>query len=116
MQPLLRALSSGTSDYEFTDYSLTLTLPASTVSREYALHCHLLDVHKYAFVLFKSFEMASVDLIFAFRDIAEFKEWDEVIDIKEAIKWILGHELRRLLNLRFSRTVCNEGDREVQFC
>jgi hypothetical protein len=47
MGPLLAALSGGTGKYEFSDYSLTITMPASTVTRQYALHYHLLATHKY---------------------------------------------------------------------
>ncbi len=47
MGPLLAALSGGTAKYEFSDYSLTITMPASTVTRQYALHYHLLATHKY---------------------------------------------------------------------
>jgi hypothetical protein len=48
MTPLLNALSGGTGKYEFSDYSLTITMPASTVTRQYALYYHLLATHKYA--------------------------------------------------------------------
>ncbi|ELR15382.1 uncharacterized protein ACA1_275560 [Acanthamoeba castellanii str. Neff] len=82
MGPLLAALTGGTGKYEFSDYSLTITMPASTVTRQYALHYHLLATHKFT---------------------EEFEDKSTIVDIKEAMKWILGHELRRRIGLNFSR-------------
>jgi tRNA pseudouridine synthase 10 len=82
MAPLTDAMSRGTRKYEFDDYSLTLTIPAATITRQFALHYHLLGRYK---------------------GVEEYKDIDDVVDIKEAIKWILGYELRYSLDLRFSR-------------
>jgi len=82
MKPFLEALSPESSGRDFSDYSLTITLPVATLIRQYALHYHLRMRHP---------------------GTEEFEEIDEVVEIKEAMKWILGYKLRSLLGINFSR-------------
>ncbi|KAL6076953.1 putative tRNA pseudouridine synthase Pus10 [Balamuthia mandrillaris] len=70
--------------YEFDDYSLTVTLPASTITRQYAVWYHLKSTF-------------GSDVLFEDETL-----WDSVVEIKEGIKWVLGYVLRHELGLCFS--------------
>eukprot|EP01113_Clastostelium_recurvatum_P050500 TRINITY_DN9580_c0_g1_i2.p1 TRINITY_DN9580_c0_g1~~TRINITY_DN9580_c0_g1_i2.p1 ORF type:complete len:587 (+),score=118.81 TRINITY_DN9580_c0_g1_i2:157-1917(+) len=80
-EPFLDRMSH--SGYEFHDYTLTLQLPVSTIVRQCALWYHLRSLFP-GNSLYKS----------------ENPE-QHVVDIKEAVKWILGPLISRRLNYSF---------------
>ncbi|GAM25171.1 hypothetical protein SAMD00019534_083460, partial [Acytostelium subglobosum LB1] len=73
--------SIGKCNYEFIDYSLALWMPQSTIIREYSIWFHLHSLFG--------------------RDNDKDKKDAKIVDIKEAVKWILGPLIVKRFNFKF---------------